>query len=198
MKRFPMLFVAALLGVVVSVPAQFQNSGRSSKARRGAPVATQQSPRGQASNRSTRSVGSTRSVRAIGSARSNRANRPVQSSRAVRNHPSRSLRGSRSVRPVVSNGRRVGRSVGAAVGRAIGRAVVGRHGRSHGHWTTRCERVLIPGYWDIQHQPAAFGWVYDSCGRRQWGVIEPACDQRVWIPARYENQSRRVWVPARY
>lgn len=69
-----------------------------------------------------------------------------------------------------------------------------RYNPSCGRWETRCEQVLVPGYWDVEHHPAVYGWVYDSCGHRHWGVTEPAHDHRVWVPARYETRSRRVWV----
>lgn len=70
----------------------------------------------------------------------------------------------------------------------------GGHRHGHGHWVTRCEQVLVPGYWDQQFHAATYGWVYDSCGHRSWGVLEAAHYDRVWIPARYETQNRRVWV----
>lgn len=52
----------------------------------------------------------------------------------------------------------------------------------------------MPGYWDEQFVPATYGWVYDSCGRRSWGIVQASYYDRVWIPARYETQTRRVWV----
>jgi len=174
MKRFPLLLVAALLGAAVSVPAQFQNNGRSGRESRGAVVVPQQSPRGQASQRATR--------------------------------PSRNIQNPRTALPVasrsahVSDNRQVGRvghvrtvsvvvrPVPVLVGFDSGR----RH--SHGHWQTRCEQVLVPGYWDIQYHAAVFGWVLDSCGHRSWGVLEPAHDHRIWVPACYETQTRQVWV----
>lgn len=139
MMRFTLLFVAALLGAAVSVPAQFQERGR------------------HASNHRDRA----------------RAAVPV---RTVQ----------RRAAPVS----RVARHAG----RVTGRRVVGGGHESHGHWVTRCERVLVPGYWDTRHLPAVYGWVYDACGHRHWGVIRPARCERFWVPARYEMQERRVWV----
>ena len=71
---------------------------------------------------------------------------------------------------------------------------VSHRGHNHGHYVTRCEQVLVPGYWALQYHAAAYGWVYDSCGHRSWGVLEAAHHDRVWFPARYETQSRQVWV----
>lgn len=68
------------------------------------------------------------------------------------------------------------------------------HNRNCGRWETVYEEVLVPGYWDVQHHPAVYGWVYNACGNRVWGVVEPARDCRVWVPARYETRSRQVWV----
>ena len=65
----------------------------------------------------------------------------------------------------------------------------------HGHWKTVYEEVLVPGYWSDQHVPATYGWIYESCGHRRWGIVAPASCTRVWIPARYETRSRQVWVP---
>ncbi|MCK5945006.1 MAG: hypothetical protein KAI24_23665 [Planctomycetes bacterium] len=82
-------------------------------------------------------------------------------------------------------------------GQVIDRGSRGNRGfgrRGHGHWETRCERVLVPGYWDRQHVPAVYGWIYSGCGHRHWGIIKPACFESVWIPARWETRSRRVWV----
>lgn len=67
------------------------------------------------------------------------------------------------------------------------------YNRGHGRWVTRCEQVLVPGYWNIEHHAALYGWVYDSCGNRVWGVIKPCHDHRVWVPARYESRNRQVW-----
>jgi len=148
MKRFPLL-LAALLGVVVSVPAQNRRAGRQP----GRVVTVQPAARGPVHNQAFRQghpVSVTRSAR-----------RGVVDRRAYRN--------------------------GYRDGRGYGR-------RSYGHWETRCERVLVPGYWDRQHVPAVYGWLYDGCGRRYWGIVKPACVERVWVPARYETRSRRVWV----
>lgn len=63
-----------------------------------------------------------------------------------------------------------------------------------GRWETVCDQVYIEGYWREEHVPARYGWICDPCGRRHWGVIEPAHCQKVWVPGRYETRSRRVWV----
>lgn len=148
MKRFPLL-LAALLGVVVSVPAQNRRSGRHP----GQVVSVQTKARGSIANQAFRQ------------------GRPVSGTRAARR---------------VGIDRRGYRN-GSRDGRGFGR-------RSYGRWVTRCERVLVPGYWDRQHVPAVHGWLYDSCGRRYWGIVQQACFQRVWVPARYETRNRRVWV----
>lgn len=67
--------------------------------------------------------------------------------------------------------------------------------RSHGgHWETVCEQVLVPGYWTEQHVPPSYGWIYSSCGHRQWGLIDRGGCRRIWVPARYETRHRQVWV----
>ena len=148
MKRFPLL-LAALLGVVVSVPAQ----SRSGRLHKGQVVSVQPAARG-----------------------------PIQKQAFRRGQPVSVTRSARRVgvdRRAYRNGFRDGRGIGC---------------RSYGRWETRCERVLVPGYWDRQHVPAVYGWLYDSCGRRYWGIVQQACFEQVWVPARYETRSRRVWV----
>lgn len=64
-----------------------------------------------------------------------------------------------------------------------------------GHWDTVQEQYLVPGYWNEVHVPPTYGWVFDSCGHRYWGVVDAGGCRRVWVPARWETRSRRVWVP---
>lgn len=107
-------------------------------------------------------------------------------------------------------------SIEGRIGRAIqGSVVIGERGHDHGrgyrehvrvepvlripapprgHWHTVYEEVLVPGYWQEEHVPATWGWIYESCGHRRWGVVAPASCRRVWVPARYETRSRQVWV----
>ena len=75
-----------------------------------------------------------------------------------------------------------------------GRAPDHGHGQTHGHWETRCERVWIPGHHESVYVPARYGWVYDSCGRRSWCIVEPACKRQVWHEGYHETRNRRVWV----
>jgi hypothetical protein len=76
----------------------------------------------------------------------------------------------------------------------------GHNGHRHhvpvqrGHWQTIEEQVLVPGYWHDEHVPATYGWVYDACGHRHWGIVSAAGCRRVWVPARWETRCRRVWV----
>lgn len=206
MKRFPILLVVALLGAAVSAPAQRANNSRQN---RGTVATSQQSQRGQVVNRAapSRSVRSANSARRGNSARASSSSRGSAASRSVRQvsrtTPVRSTRSSQ-VGYVGSNGRGNRSSIGR-IARNLGRiarsipvpAPVGIHfgrGHDHGHYVTRCEQVLVPGYWDVEYHPAVYGWVYDSCGHRVWGVTEPAHDHRVWVPARYETRSRQVWV----
>ena len=151
MKRFPLL-LAALLGVVVSVPAQVQKH-RSGRHNRGHVVVAQPATRG-----------------------------PIQANRPFRQ--------GQPVAPVAQRGGRHGHVVtGNHGGGPILRGLGG-----HGHYETRCEQVLVPGYWETRCVPAVYGWIYSGCGHRSWGVIKPACHEQVWVPARYETQTRRVWV----
>ncbi|HEB54006.1 MAG TPA: hypothetical protein ENI87_12195 [bacterium] len=145
MKRFPMLIVAALLGAVVSLPAQSRERHRSSRQHRGSVVAAE------------------RSSRATFQRPRARATRGIRRSHGVPHGPGSSW--SRRATPHV-----------------------------RGHYGTRYERVLVPGYWTTEHVPARYGWVYDRCGQRYWGVIEPAYDHRTWVPARWETRTHRGWV----
>ncbi|HZN42030.1 MAG TPA: hypothetical protein VFD82_24735 [Planctomycetota bacterium] len=63
-----------------------------------------------------------------------------------------------------------------------------------GHWETRCEQVLVPGYWCEEHVPPTYGWIWDHCGHRHWGIVDAGGCRRVWVPARWETKTRRVWV----
>ncbi len=63
-----------------------------------------------------------------------------------------------------------------------------------GHWQTIEECVLVPGYWHDEHVPPTYGWIYDRCGHRHWGMIDPGGCRRTWVPARWETRHRRVWV----
>ena len=130
----------------------------------------------------------------------------AQSVRSAQRHHTRvvaSKPAQRSVvaRSAVGHGRPVAtrRSFGSSLSRVVVagavRGFVDRCApRSYGRWVTRCEQVLVPGYWDERHVPAVYGWVVDACGRSRWGVVRPASCERFWVPARYETQRRRVWV----
>ena len=150
MKHLTIL-LAALMGAVVSTPAQ---SLRSSHGRE--PAAVTVRPASGASHR-----------RGPSTSRYQPARR-VSVSRAA---PSRT------------------RSVSGRVSEVRSAARVG-----FGRWVTRCEQVLVPGYWDRHYVPAVHGWVLNVCGVRVWGVVSPAGYRDVWVPARYDTQRRRVWV----
>ena len=66
--------------------------------------------------------------------------------------------------------------------------------RQRVRWETRHQRVLVPGYWDERCAPPTYGWVYDSCGHRNWRVIAPGGCHRVWVPPRWENRPYRCEV----
>ena len=70
-----------------------------------------------------------------------------------------------------------------------------RRAPARGHWETRCEQVLVPGYWHEEHVPPTYGWIRDYCGHHHWGVVDAGGCRRVWVPARWETKSQRVWVP---
>ena len=194
MKRSPLLLVAALIGVVVSASAQRASQRRQS---RGSVTISQQSQRGSPANR----VATSRSQRSVNSARRSAPARVSSSTRRARssqvgyighngatNRPRAAGRAARSI----SVGARVGLGIGIGLGIDPGRRYYRNH--SYGHWVTRPERVLVPGYWSVERHAAVYGWVYDPCGHRVWGVLEPAHNHRVWVPARYETRSRQVWV----
>ena len=56
------------------------------------------------------------------------------------------------------------------------------------------ERVWYSGYWESVYVPARYGWVYDDCGYRIWGVISYSHYKRVWRPGHhgYVTTRRRV------
>lgn len=204
MKRFPLLLVAALIGVAVSAPAQRSSNSRQS---RGAVATSQQSQRGQivnraAPSRSARSTNSARSATSRRRASSSRSTRPVARTTPVRSARSSQIgyvgrngqgNRSRTVARVARNVARVARSIPVPTRVGFGHNNHS-YNRGHGHWITRCEQVLVAGYWDVDYHAAVYGWVYDSCGYRVWGVSEPAYNHRVWVPARYETRTRQVWV----
>lgn len=70
----------------------------------------------------------------------------------------------------------------------------GGRSRSHGHWETVHEQVLVPGYWRDEHVPPTYGWIVDRCGHRRWGVVDQGGCRRIWVPARWETRCRQVWV----
>jgi hypothetical protein len=73
---------------------------------------------------------------------------------------------------------------------------VRRHGRQHGYWETRCERVLVSsGYWREECVPPTYGWVRSPCGGRHWGVVDPGGHRSVWVPEVWETRTVRVWLP---
>lgn len=204
MKRFPLLLVAALIGAAVSAPAQRTSNSRQT---RGAVATSQQSQRGQivnraAPSRSARSTNSARSATSRRRASSSRSTRPVAKTTPVRSARSSQIgyvgrtgqaNRSRTVARVARNVARVARSIPVPTRVGFGHNNHS-YNRGHGHWIARCEQVLVPGYWDVDYHAAVYGWVYDSCGYRVWGVSEPAHNHRIWVPARYETRSRQVWV----
>lgn len=185
MKRLPLLVVAALLGLAVSMSAQNRQGAGQSRA---STSVRQQSHRGQAAL-PARSVRTSQNVRRVSRGQATR----ISQSRVSSIRPSRSAKvGHVSHNRVKHVARTVGRALNSAPLRiGFGGAYFGYN---CGRYVTRCERVLVPGYWGMQYHAATYGWVYDSCGHRSWGVVEPAHHDRVWFPARYETQSRQVWV----
>ncbi|HEX5050527.1 MAG TPA: hypothetical protein VFZ65_02030 [Planctomycetota bacterium] len=103
--------------------------------------------------------------------------------------PAQVRAGSRSPRGPVSA--TVPQRVDQPVRHASGRRA-GQH--QQGHWETRCEQVLVPGYWSEEHVPATYGWIYSLCGHREWGIVDRGGCRRVWVPDRWETRSHRVWV----
>lgn len=66
--------------------------------------------------------------------------------------------------------------------------------RSHGHWQTVTEQVLVPGFWRDDWVAPTYGWVVDFWGCRRWVMIDPGGCRRVWVPDRWETRTRQVWV----
>ncbi|MBL8732624.1 MAG: hypothetical protein JNN13_09680 [Planctomycetes bacterium] len=79
------------------------------------------------------------------------------------------------------------------------------YGREHGHdrghdraprgrWETVTERVLVPGYWREEHVPPVYGWRFDHCGHRYWGIVQEGGCRRIWVPPHWETRCRQVFV----
>ncbi len=66
-----------------------------------------------------------------------------------------------------------------------------------GHYETRREKIVRPGYWDVIVDPAEYGWVRRGC-RWEYVVVRPECRRRVWVPERCEWVETQVWIPGRY
>ncbi|MCR9247793.1 MAG: hypothetical protein NXI31_22425 [bacterium] len=198
MKRLPMTLVATLLMVAVSAPAQ-----RDVRGERGGRTGIVSSQRHVAGERSgSRHVAKARASRQVAGQRTGGRQHNVRrggSGRVVSNRVGANRAGANRVGSRVSS--RVG--VGNRFGRGHVRGGVFvdpicepvRRVHRHGYWRTVCERVLVePGRWHRQYVPAVYGWLYDDCGHRYWGIVTPACYERVWCPPRYENRNRRIWV----
>jgi hypothetical protein len=213
MKQFPLLVVAALFGLAVSAPAQNRNGSGQNRA---STSVRQQSQRSQAALPAPRSARTSQNARSVSRAQNPRGSQAILNSRSgQRSQSARSVSRGQTARTSQSRVTSIRPSRSAQVGhvshngvarviRNVGRILNstpvrfrlggGHRGHNHGHYVTRCEQVLVPGYWGLQYHAATYGWVYDSCGHRSWGVLEAAHHDRVWIPARYETQSRQVWV----
>lgn len=65
------------------------------------------------------------------------------------------------------------------------------HGhRRHHHHQAHHHVVWVPGCFRIETVPARYGWLVDACGHRYWGVVQPACERRVWVPGHFETRYR--------
>ena len=62
-----------------------------------------------------------------------------------------------------------------------------------GFYRTIQYQVWVPGYYLTESVPPRYGWVHGRCGASHWGLVEAAYTRRVYVPGRYETQSRRVW-----
>jgi len=69
--------------------------------------------------------------------------------------------------------------------------------RIRGHYETRREKIVHPGFWKTVIVPAEYGWVGHGCHRR-YVVVKPECHRRVWVPERCEWIETKVWVPGRH
>jgi hypothetical protein len=65
-----------------------------------------------------------------------------------------------------------------------------RYAPHRGHVYAGYERVWVPGCYRVEHVPATYGWVYDLCGHRAWGIVTPACTRRVYVPGCWETRPR--------
>ena len=55
------------------------------------------------------------------------------------------------------------------------------------------QRTLHRGHHDRVFVPARYGWVYDSCGYRVWGIIAPARYDRVHHTGRSVSRHRGLY-----
>lgn len=165
MSRFPFLFVAALLGAAVSIPAQALKEVRKA-ARTPSVVASSRVP--QQANAERRRESPRREQ-----LEGRRSNDHRHSLRDRHSHVHLPLPIPVPIRVHLND----------------------RRDHSHGHWDTIYEDVLVPGYWHEEHVPPTYGWIYERCGARHWGIVDAGGCRRVWIEARCERRARRVWVP---
>ncbi|MCA8950572.1 MAG: hypothetical protein KDE27_13795 [Planctomycetes bacterium] len=179
MKRFQLSFLVAALAVAVSAPAQ-RDVVRTERNVRGGIVSSRP-------NVGDHIAGTRQPVQPKVAAE--RGGRNGRSERGESR--GRGARSVATVRPVVRPPQSVGRGQVRGHTHAHGHV----HVQPRGYWTTVCEPVLVQaGYWQIVCVPAVYGWIVDPCGSRRWGIVKPACDERVWVEPVYENRHRRVWV----
>ena len=68
-----------------------------------------------------------------------------------------------------------------------------------GHYEWRKQRVLVePGHYEIRTLPPLQQIIRGSRGRARKILLNPACTEKLWIPARYEMRKVKVYLPPRY
>lgn len=172
--------VLALAGLSVSVPAQ---------GRRAAADRDGSSHRATRVERSGTRIDRARRVGSIADNRVRRSSRSAGPADLIGSRRTVTNRGQRSRRSAAREGLRRSRNRLDRLGRGVLR------GLGAGRYETVRERVWIPGYNERIWRPAEYGFRYDACGARIRFVVREGCFENVWVPGRYEVQTRRVWVP---
>ena len=66
-----------------------------------------------------------------------------------------------------------------------------------GHYECRREPVCQPAHWDTVVDPVQYSWVRHGW-RREYVMIKPECERRIWVPERTEWQETKIWVPGHF
>ena len=68
-----------------------------------------------------------------------------------------------------------------------------------GHYIDRHTNVLVErGHWENRYTAPVYQTIYDRHGCKTVVLVRAGCNERIWVPDRYETRCEKVWVPDRY